>query len=177
MTIKSLSSIIDDIYKRRPGWEKRRAQGIIWRKWRQIVGDNVSQYAWPVKVLKDNTLFVIVADHIWMNQLFMERLNILSLLNEGLPEGAKISDIRLKVGEIDHNKINQNMPRGHKINKKNGNNTKIPPAIKRQADEITGRVSDAELKKRLQRLYIAFKLRKAYLEGSNSMLSPKKSPK
>ena len=79
-------------------FEDRMEQVLLYRLWQDAVGDAVARNASPALV-RGGVLHVNVSSSVWVQQLHFLRDMLLEKINAGL-SGAKISDIRFKVGPV-----------------------------------------------------------------------------
>jgi hypothetical protein len=97
--IKPASSIFPGAVPGRR-WKIFFPRRIIWQKWEEIVGEVVSKNAWPWYFRDVDCLVVAVSDNIWMQQLTYQKTFILEKLNEDLPQGSKLKDLRFFLGDV-----------------------------------------------------------------------------
>ncbi|MGB3209647.1 MAG: DUF721 domain-containing protein [Desulforhopalus sp.] len=65
------------------GWEKQLDLHSIFPKWNEIVGEEMGQYAQPLKIER-GVLWLEVANSSWLQQLQYEKLELLDILNRFL---------------------------------------------------------------------------------------------
>lgn len=106
---KSLGSVLDGLLCDR-GWQYRLSINRVFLFWDEIVGNKIGCVARP-EVVKGDVLWVLVPDSMWMQQLHLQKINILEKLNKRLGEDSKnltgfskiptIQDIRFKIGQTE----------------------------------------------------------------------------
>ncbi len=123
----------------------------------------MAQHAWPRKFRERDILVIAVSDPVWMQQLSLQKLAVLDALNRLLPPEGMIRDIRFEIGNIDqvrrshipsslrNSSDRQALPQAASHEPAC---SKIPPAIKAQAEALTEPVKDQELKNLLQQAYL-----------------------
>ena len=166
MSFKDFKSILGDLIQSRPGWKRHMNLAVIWESWDEIVGKDVSRNAFPEKVVETNVLVVRVPDSIWMQQLFLERYNILTRINSYLPHGSKLKEIRFRLGDArDIPRMPNRTRRSMTAPPRPMTSKDAPRELLKQAKALTSCVKDSALKERLMSAYVAFKLKKAKIKG------------
>ncbi|WP_067617979.1 DciA family protein [Dissulfuribacter thermophilus] len=155
MSLRPIKSILTSVTERRPGWSRNFSQAIIWKKWSEVVGEPVSHNAWPERIVGTELLIVRVSDAVWMQQLFLERFKILQQLNSHLPPEAKLKEIRFIQGDVKELKARSK----DKRDSYRPNYDNVPEELKERAKVLVSGVRDPELRQRLERVYLAYKLR------------------
>ena len=158
MKFEGLGDILSQWSQRNPGLRKRFSQASVWRYWSQVVGERVSQNAWPNRVTSQGVLVVSVRDSIWMERIFLERVSILEELNKRLPDEAQLRDIRPEIGDVDAIRSIFAPTKGPHHRARHILED-IPPELMDEAEKITSNIKDKVLKERLKKAYIACKLR------------------
>jgi len=95
--LKTLDSVLKEVAHDLK-FEDKMEQVLLYRLWREAVGDNVSRNACPVLVRR-GVLHVNVTSSVWMQELHFLRDMLREKINAGL-SGEKINDIRFKVGPV-----------------------------------------------------------------------------
>ena len=95
--LTGLDSVIKDIAHDLK-FEDKMEQVMLYRLWKDAVGDAVARNASPVLV-RGGVLHVNVTSSVWMQELHFLRDMLLEKINAGL-SGTKIKDIRFKVGPV-----------------------------------------------------------------------------
>lgn len=75
--------------------KKYRSQCVV-LYWKSIVGPEVAEHAWPLRVMR-GVLQVVVANSVWMNHLFLLKTEIIGKINTYMGETV-VSDIRFRAG-------------------------------------------------------------------------------
>jgi predicted nucleic acid-binding Zn ribbon protein len=82
-------------------YERRSRQGPIFDRWHEVVGDHMAKRCLPVAV-KKGVLVVHVADSVWMQELQMQKMEILERIREMLGM-EDVVDVRWTIrGEAAH---------------------------------------------------------------------------
>ncbi len=87
-------------------WEQRLALHRVFLFWEEVVGGDIARYAQPY-VIRGEVLWVNVSESIWMQQLHLQKINLLAALNRRLgvgsatsPAAGGLSDIRFRIEAI-----------------------------------------------------------------------------
>jgi oligoribonuclease NrnB/cAMP/cGMP phosphodiesterase (DHH superfamily) len=88
----SVSRLLPGLLRDR-GWEKQLDLHSIFPRWREIVGDEVNEYAQPLKIER-GVLWLEVANSSWLQQLQYEKLDLLDTLNRNF-RLSKLHDIKM----------------------------------------------------------------------------------
>jgi len=93
--METIKSILDNLFKKtKPGSENYH----IFKVWEGAVGARIARHSQP-KRFRDHTLWVIVDNSIWMQQLKFLEEKIKERLNQRLGS-AMVKKIRFQIGEI-----------------------------------------------------------------------------
>jgi len=95
--LTTLDSVLKDIAHDLK-FEDKMEQVMLYRLWKEAVGDAVARNATPVLV-RGGVLHVNVTSSVWMQELHFLRAMVLEKINTGL-SSTKINDIRFKVGPV-----------------------------------------------------------------------------
>jgi hypothetical protein len=76
-------------------WHNRLELHAVFMFWNDTVGKEIAAVAQP-SLIRGNTLWVKVADSVWMQQLQLQKMLLLDKINQQL-SGAKLSDIHLQL--------------------------------------------------------------------------------
>jgi len=95
--LTTLDSVLKDIAHDLK-FEDKMEQVMLYRLWKEAVGDAVARNASPVLV-RGGVLHVNVTSSVWMQELHFLRAMVLEKINAGL-SSTKINDIRFKVGPV-----------------------------------------------------------------------------
>jgi len=76
-------------------WRNRLELHAVFKFWDATVGKEIAAVAQP-SLIRGSTLWIKVADSVWMQQLHMQKMLLLEKINLQLP-GAKLSDIHLQL--------------------------------------------------------------------------------
>jgi predicted nucleic acid-binding Zn ribbon protein len=95
MPLDSIHAVIHQ-FEQQPRWRSRGQFRHILNHWAAVVGDNVARQAAPVGLDQD-VLHVAVINPMWAQTLMLERLRILTKLNDRLR--LSLSDIRFSSGD------------------------------------------------------------------------------
>lgn len=137
--------------------ERRARQGPIFDRWPEVVGDLLAKKCLPVAVRK-GVLVVQVADSVWMQELQMQKMEILERIRE-LVGADTVEDIRWTIrGDAAHFK-----------REKRRSERFAPPSRPLNEEEqawiraVSAQVEDPDLKENLKRLLTKY-LQTRYLE-------------
>jgi predicted nucleic acid-binding Zn ribbon protein len=143
-------------------WQRRFSRRAIWKSWRELTGNAISEHSWPLKFRGNDILVIAVSDSVWMQQLSLQKLTVLESLNRMLPPESRIRDMRFEIGDIDEVRKNfmpvsarhaadaKAMGKNHSTELSHENTRQV----KKQAEALTEPVRDRELKKMLERVYL-----------------------
>ena len=81
--------------RRKEPWGRRLARNFVFRVWPRAVGEGISRAARPVS-LKNNCLYVEVADSSWLYELEFRKQDLLARINEHM-EDSRIDEIRFRL--------------------------------------------------------------------------------
>lgn len=91
---RRFSSILKEVRRKEP-WGRRLARNFVFRIWPRAVGEGISRAARPVFV-RNNCLYVEVADSSWLHELEFRKQDLLARINEHM-EDSRIDEIRFKL--------------------------------------------------------------------------------
>ena len=91
---RRFASILKEVRRKEP-WGRRLARNFVFRIWPRAVGEGISRAARPVFV-KNNCLYVEVADSSWLHELEFRKQDLLARINEHM-EDSRIDEIRFKL--------------------------------------------------------------------------------
>ncbi len=91
---RRFASILKEVRRKEP-WGRRLAKNFVFRIWPRAVGEGISRAARPV-FLKNNCLYVEVADSSWLHELEFRKQDLLARINEHM-EDSRIDEIRFKL--------------------------------------------------------------------------------
>jgi len=96
----NIKALLPGVLKDR-GWEKQLDLHSIFPRWREIVGDEMNEYAQPLKIEK-GVLWLEVANSSWLQQMQYEKLDLLDTLNRNF-RLSKLHDIKMVLpkGKVD----------------------------------------------------------------------------
>ncbi len=142
-------------------WQRRFSRMAIWKSWRELTGDAISEHSWPLKFRENDILVIAVSDSVWMQQLSLQKLTVLESLNRMLPPESRIRDIRFEIGDIDEVRKNfmpvsaRHMADSEAMGKIHSTEVSAEKdrQVKEQAQALTEPVQDRELKKMLEQIY------------------------
>jgi len=101
---KDISGVLPTLMRER-GWEKQLDLYSIFPCWQQLVGEDVSEHAHPLKIVR-GTLWLEVENSSWLQHLQYQKIELLDILNQSL-RLTRLSDIKmaLPVGEKEGEKV------------------------------------------------------------------------
>jgi hypothetical protein len=92
--VEKLGEILSRLI-RSEGYERKSPQGPVFAAWPEVVGELLSQKSWPVS-LRKGVLLVQVSDSVWMQELQMQKHQILERIG-AVRGGGEITDLRWTV--------------------------------------------------------------------------------
>jgi len=95
MVLESLNQVVQRL-ERRPQWRQRQQFRLVQAHWPQAVGTTVARQAQPSHI-REQVLYVTVANAMWSQTLTLERRHILAKLNPHLP--TPLQDLRFSSGK------------------------------------------------------------------------------
>ena len=138
--------------------ETNLARAVVWTRWEDIVGPAVASHAWPSEFFESRILVILVTDSVWMHQLSLERLRILEMLNSRLPEKARFSGVRFRIGDVSRERMKWAGRRGKP--ERQAPDVDImenqKEEIARRADEMVRAVSDPGVRRALRQMYVRY---------------------
>lgn len=78
---------------REKGWEKQLDFHSIFPRWQELVGEDVSEHATPLKIVR-GVLWLEVENSSWLQQLQYQKMELLDILNQSL-RLTRFSDIKM----------------------------------------------------------------------------------
>ncbi len=103
----SISGVLPDLLRQR-GWEYQLDLHSIFPRWPELVGEEMSEHARPLKIEKE-VLWLEVDNSSWMQQFQYEKMELLEALNRGL-RISRIKDIKMTLPK---GKKGKTGPSGH----------------------------------------------------------------
>jgi len=89
---KGVAAVLPTLLRER-GWEKQLDLHSIFPRWLELVGDEISDHAHPLKIVR-GTLWMEVENSSWLQHLQYQKIELLDLLNQSL-RLTKLSDIKM----------------------------------------------------------------------------------
>jgi len=89
---KGVAAVLPTLMRER-GWEKQLDLHSIFPRWQELVGEEVSDHAHPLKVVR-GTLWMEVENSSWLQHLQYQKIELLDLLNQSL-RLTRLSDIKM----------------------------------------------------------------------------------
>lgn len=89
---ESLSRLIPSLLQDR-GWETQLDLHSIFPRWKELVGEEISEYAQPLKIER-GILWLEVSNSSWLQQLQYEKLELLDTLNSSF-RLSRLKDIKM----------------------------------------------------------------------------------
>ncbi len=89
---ESLSGLLPDLLQDR-GWEVQLDLHSIFPRWKELVGEEMSKYAQPLKI-ESGVLWLEVSNSSWLQQLQYEKLELLDTLNSCF-RLSRLKDIKM----------------------------------------------------------------------------------
>lgn len=91
-TRTSISRLLPSLVQEK-GWERQLDLHSIFPKWREIVGEEMSEHARPIKVDR-GVLWLEVENSSWLQQLQYEKIELLESLNRFLRQ-ARLKEVKM----------------------------------------------------------------------------------
>ncbi len=91
---RRFASILREVRRKEP-WGRRLARNFVFRIWPRAVGEGISRAARPVSI-KNDCLYVEVANSSWLYELELRKQDLLARINEHM-EDSRISEIRFRL--------------------------------------------------------------------------------
>lgn len=98
--ISHINEIIKKLFRKR-NWTQRIDGYDIFSHWNEILPKKISQNTKPIKI-QNNTLFIMVKNHIWGNEINIQKGEIINSINK-VSNNSPIDDI---IVTINLNKFN-----------------------------------------------------------------------
>lgn len=89
---KIIAGVLPTLMRER-GWEKQLDLHSIFPKWQELVGEDVSDHAQPLKIVR-TTLWLEVENSSWLQHLQYQKIELLDILNQSL-RLTRLSDIKM----------------------------------------------------------------------------------
>jgi hypothetical protein len=129
-------------------------RAVIWKRWQDVVGEQVAGMAWPFTFRDRDILVVAVADSAWMHHMSYLKPDILDRLNGFLEEGGRLSDIRFVIDDV--KRVRRETAIGLEDEGEPGlSHAALPSDQLKRAEELASGVSDPGLRKALHNLYLS----------------------
>jgi hypothetical protein len=88
----SISQLLPDLLQEK-GWEQQLDLHAIFPRWKEIVGEEMDEYAQPLKIER-GVLWLEVANSSWLQQLQYEKVELLDTLNHFF-RLSRLNDIKM----------------------------------------------------------------------------------
>ena len=144
-TIK-IDRLLKDLFRKKQ-WEDKLGLHSVFDTWPELVGDGIASRSWP-HLIRGTVLWVNVSDSVWMQQLHLQKMELLDKINRSLPGKEKISDIRFQL----NTKAGQQKSAGNH-NIKKVELRPVDPDKLNSFQRLVSSISDDEIKGRLLRLW------------------------
>lgn len=89
---KNIAGVLPTLMRER-GWEKQLDLHSIFPRWQELVGEDVSDHAQPLKIVR-TTLWLEVENSSWLQHLQYQKIELLDILNQSL-RLTRLSDIKM----------------------------------------------------------------------------------
>ena len=119
--------------------ENKLNEAKIFVEYETIVGEKIAAISKPT-FMQNGTLFIGVANHIWMHQLYMLKLELLEKINSHLTN-ALVKDIKFQICDIKQVKKSK-----HEFDAKKDINYEIPEKTMKLIYNICQDIADEELR-------------------------------
>ncbi|MGV1099534.1 DciA family protein [Thiovibrio sp. JS02] len=142
-----IDSLLAELFKKRQ-WERRLGLHAIFRTWPRVVGREIAGRAAP-QVIRGTVLWVAVSDSVWMQQLHLQKQQLLEYINNSLDGPETISDIRFQLDvTLGQGKEDENGPAAPPALKP------IDPEQRKDFERLLAGLPDEENRRRLLSLWI-----------------------
>lgn len=101
----SLADVLPDLLQDK-GWLKQLDLHSIFPKWKELVGEDLGNYAKPLKIERE-VLWLEVENSAWLQQFQYEKVALLEDLNRHLRLG-RLKDVKMLLPKGSDEKMNQN---------------------------------------------------------------------
>jgi hypothetical protein len=144
-TIK-IDNLLKDLFRKKQ-WEVKLELYSVFETWPQLVGDVIAARTCP-HLIRGTVLWVNVSDSVWMQQLHLQKMELLDKINCSLPGKEKISDIRF---QLNTSAGQQKVAGNH--NEKKVELRPVDPDELKSFQRLVSSIGDDEIKGRLLRLW------------------------
>lgn len=142
-----IDSLLADLFRKKQ-WDKRLGLHAVFEKWPEIVGGEIAWRAQP-HLIRGTVLWVTVSDSVWMQQLHLQKVQLLANINRSLPGDEKISDLRFQLdARLDRERQEEEKAPEPQPPKP------IDPEEKRAFERLLSGIPEEETRKRLLSLWI-----------------------
>ncbi len=145
--ITPIGGVLSGFFSRRE-WHRRLALHQVFLFWDKAVGQEIAKRANP-SVIRGDVLWVNVTDSVWMQQLHLQKVELLEKINSRLGQ-EEITDIRFQLDTT----LSQPTER-----KKEKPPLKVKPVDagqKAEFDSLSDCLADEEAKENLRRLWLKY---------------------
>ena len=144
--ITRIDALFAELFKKRQ-WDKRLALHAVFRNWAEVVGPEIAERTEP-QVIRGTVLWIAVSDSVWMQQLHLQKQELLEHINAHVRGSEKISDIRFQIeAALGEEKMADDTPPP----------IVSPPPVAPEEQEgferMIAAIGDAELRRRLLALW------------------------
>ncbi len=150
----SLVSVLDKLFCDRD-WQYRLGINRVFLFWKEVVGNEISNIASP-EIVKGDVLWLSVPDSMWMQQLHLQKVDLLAKINQRLAEESKnlagsskipaLADIRFRIGRTER-------VESERSTDLKDSDTFVDPQRESDFDMLTRSIKDKELRERIKRLW------------------------
>ena len=93
--VEPISGVLGALFSRRD-WGAKLGLHQVFRFWNEVVGPEIADHAQPT-VIHGRVLWLEVSDSVWMQQLHLQKTELLAALNARL-KGEQLADLRFRLG-------------------------------------------------------------------------------
>lgn len=144
-TIK-IDNLLKELFRKKQ-WEGKLELHSVFETWPQLVGDGIASRSWP-HLIRGTVLWVNVSDSVWMQQLHLQKMELLDKINRSLPGDGRITDIRFQL------KTSAGKPKNaDNLQEERVELRPVDPEQLNSFQRLVSSIGDDEIKGRLLRLW------------------------
>ena len=142
--LETISSVLNGLFSKR-NWQKRVGLHQVFRFWDEAVGGDIADHARPA-VIRGDVLWVEVSDSVWMQQLHLQKIDLLELLNRRLDD-EKLADLRFQLAR------GRRKEEAHPVSFEAKPKVSVATERRKEFEALFGSVDDPEIRKSMMSLW------------------------
>ncbi|HIJ79944.1 MAG: DUF721 domain-containing protein [Desulfobulbaceae bacterium] len=158
--IIKIDNLLKELFRKKQ-WEEKLGLHSVFENWPQLVGEGIASRSRP-HLIRGTVLWVNVSDSVWMQQLHLQKMELLDKINRNMPGKGEITDIRFLLN-VDAGQ--QPEPDNHPA--KQVELRPIDPDQLKSFQRLITSITDDEMKGRLLRLWTKNHQRSVPLEDNS----------